>query len=72
MRKCVIAAVMIAAFATPAFADTFYVVMDMSAKTCSVTSEKPDGKKMHQMAKQTFKSEADAKEVMKGMPECNK
>lgn len=70
MRKYLIAAGMIAAFATPAFADTFYVVMDMSAKKCTVSNTKPDGTKMTQMGGSTYTSKADADKAMKGMNEC--
>ena len=67
MRKYLVTAVLIAAFASPAFAEEFYVGYD--GKRCEMFSYKPGGK-MNLIG--TFNSKHDAEKAMKEMKQCNK
>ena len=67
MRKYLVAAILIAAFASPALAEEFYVGYD--GKRCEMFSHKP-GDKMNLIG--TFKSKHDAEKAMKEMKQCNK
>ena len=67
MRKYLVAAVLIAAFASPAFAEEFYIGYD--GKRCEMFSHKP-GDKLNLIG--TFNSKHDAEKAMKEMKQCNK
>jgi hypothetical protein len=67
MRKYLLTAILIAAFASPALAEEFYVGYD--GKRCEMFSHKPGGK-MNLIG--TFKSKHDAEKAMKEMKQCNK
>jgi hypothetical protein len=67
MRKYLVTAVLIAAFASPAFAEEFYVGYD--GKRCEMFNHKPGGK-MNLIG--TFNSKHDAEKAMKEMKQCNK
>ena len=70
MRKYIVAAVVIGAFATPALATTimgYYVGLDTTTHKCSVVTKMTAGMKM--MGK--YKSQAAAEKAMAGMKECH-
>ena len=69
MRKYLVAAVLIGAFASPAFAletGPYFVGLDTSAHKCSVVTEMAPGMKM--MGE--FKTKDEAEKAMAGMAEC--
>jgi hypothetical protein len=71
MRKYIVAAVLIGAFVTPAFAQMpgagpYYVGLDTATHTCSVVAKMATGMKM--MGK--YKTQAEAEKAMAGMKEC--
>jgi hypothetical protein len=68
MRKYLVAAVLIVAFAGPAFAEDFYVAVDLASGKCMTMTTAPDAKKFKMMGK--FGSKADAEKAMGGMKEC--
>jgi len=72
MKKLLVASVLIASFATPAFAvETFYIMFDNSMKgqpgACKVMTSKPTGD--YKMMGE-YKSQAEADAAMKTMKEC--
>ena len=68
MRKYLVAAVLIVAFASPgALAEQFYIGYD--GNRCEMFSHKP-GDKMNLIG--TFNSKHDAEKAMKEMKQCNK
>ena len=67
MRKYLLTAVLIAAFASPALAGQVYVAYD--GKRCERFSEKPKGS-MKILGVVDNKDQAD--KAMKKMPQCNK
>jgi hypothetical protein len=69
MRKHLIGAALVVAFATPALAltaGTYYVGLDTTTHTCSVVTKMASGMKM--MGK--YKSKEAAEKAMAGMKEC--
>jgi len=70
MKKFLIAATLIGAFAAPALAmNSFYIVFDKTTKKCSMARSAPsDTEKFSMMG--TYGSEADAHMAMKGMTGC--
>ena len=69
MRKYLIGAVLVGAFATPAFALTegpYFVGLNTTTHTCSVVTKMEAGMKM--MGK--YKTKAAAEKAMAGMAEC--
>jgi hypothetical protein len=67
MKKYLVAAVLIAAFAAPAFAEQFFVAFDPASHKCSMMHSQPAAP-MKSMG--TFKTEAEATKAMAGMKEC--
>jgi hypothetical protein len=67
MRKYLLTAVLIAAFASPALAGQVYVAYD--GKRCERFSEKPKGS-MNILG--VFDNRDQADKAMKKMPQCNK
>ena len=67
MRKYLLTAVLIAAFASPALAGQVYVAYD--GKWCERFSEKPAGS-MNILG--VFDNKDQADKAMKKMPQCNK
>ena len=67
MKKYLVAAVLIAAFAAPAFAEQFFVAFDPASHKCSMMHSQPAAP-MKSMG--TFKTEAEASKAMAGMKEC--
>jgi hypothetical protein len=70
MKKALIVATALAAFATPAFSmGPFYVMFDKVAKKCVMSRTAPtDTAKFAMMGE--YKTEADAKMAMSGMTKC--
>jgi hypothetical protein len=70
MKKYLIAATLICAFAAPAVAmDSFYIVFDKSTKKCTMSRTAPsDTEKFSMMG--VYGSEADAHMAMAGMTAC--
>jgi len=70
MRKYLIAATLICAFAVPVLAaDSFYIVFDKTTKKCSMARSAPtDTEKFSMMG--IYGSEADAHMAMAGMTGC--
>ena len=70
MKKYLLAATLIGAFAAPVLAmDSYYVVFDKATKTCSMSKSAPtDTEKFSMMG--IYGSEADAHMAMKGMMAC--
>lgn len=72
MKRYIIAAAMLAAFASPALAggvgSNYYVVLMLGGTGCQVMTTEPDAQKHKMMGK--YKSEAEAKAAMASMKEC--
>ena len=69
MRKYLIAATLIVAFATPALADEVFVMLEMSTKKCVTMATMPaDMKKYKMLGKYPTLGEAEA--AMHTMTEC--
>ncbi len=72
MKRYIIAAALLAAFASPALAGgvgaNFYVVLMLGGKGCQVMTSEPDAQKHKMMGK--YASEAEAKAAMATMKEC--
>jgi hypothetical protein len=67
MKKYLVAAVLIVAFAAPAFAEEIYVAFDPASHKCTMMHSQP-ASPMKSMGK--FKTEAEAKTAMASMKEC--
>jgi hypothetical protein len=67
MRQYLATAVLIAAFATPALAEQFYVAFDPASHKCSMMHSQP-GASMKVMG--TYATRAAAHKAMAGMKEC--
>jgi hypothetical protein len=67
MKKYLVAAALIVAFAAPAFAETIYVAFDPASKKCTMMHTQP-ASPMKSMG--TYQSEAEAKKAMASMKEC--
>jgi len=68
MRKYVLAAVLVAAFATPALAEQFYVAFDPASHKCTMMHSIP-GDDMKNMGG-PYATEAEAHKAMAGMEAC--
>ena len=69
MKKYLVAAALIVAFATPALAADYYVALRIGGGGCEVMSTEPtDTKKYKMMGK--YSSEAQAKAPMATLKEC--
>lgn len=70
MKKYLVAAALIVAFATPALAADYYVALRLGggAVKCEIMTTMPDTKTHKMMGK--YSSEADAKAAMAKMAEC--
>ena len=73
MKKCLLAATLVCAFAVPVLANAgpFYIVFDKSTKTCSMSRTAPTDTEKFSMMGQ-YNSEADATMAMSGMTKCNR
>jgi len=71
MKNYVIAALLVAGFATPAVAASqYYVAQNNSTHKCSIVAKKPDGKSLTMLGGEGFKSRSAAESALKGMSEC--
>ena len=71
MRKYLIAAALVAAFALPASAaTTYYVGLVAKSNKCEVTSTKPDGVKVKMIGTATYSTKAKASAAMKAAADC--
>jgi len=70
MKKFVVAGLLAAGFATPAFAAGYYVAQNNSTHKCSILSKKPDGKTLTMLGTEGFKTKSAAESALKGMAEC--
>ena len=70
MKKYLVAAALIVAFATPALAADYYVALRLGGggAKCEIMTTVPDTKTHKMMGK--YSSEADAKAAMAKMAEC--
>lgn len=69
MRKYLLAAALIGAFAVPAYAGSFYVMFDKATKKCSIATTAPSETEKFSMMG-IYGSEANAKMAMAGMMKC--
>lgn len=69
MKKYLVAAALIVAFATPALAADIYVVFDSTDKKCVTMATKPTDMKRYKMMG-TYPTIGDAETAMKTMTEC--
>ncbi|TPK55913.1 hypothetical protein FJ546_28330 [Mesorhizobium sp. B2-4-19] len=73
VRQVAIATALVGQFTVSAFAATeYWVAKDAVSKQCEVVTKKPDGTLVIDLAKTTFKSEAEANDALKKMPSCKK
>ncbi len=80
MHKAVVAAGLALAIATPALSAEFYVALDTSTNECRVVTQKPDDRPtvmtgeeaptLKMVGSGAYKSEAEAKEAMEAITEC--
>jgi hypothetical protein len=71
MKKYVVAGLLVAGLATPAFAaHQYFVAQNNSTHKCSIVSHKPNGKNLTMLGADGFKSRSDAQNALKGMSEC--
>ena len=68
MRKYLIAAVLVAAFAGPALAEQFYVAFDPASHKCTMMHSQP-ASPMKSMGG-PYATKAEAHKAMAGMAEC--
>jgi hypothetical protein len=71
MKKTIICALGLAALATPAFADQYWVVQDSSTKHCSVVTEKPTTSTTTVIGNTAFKTRTEAEGSMKTTKVCS-
>jgi hypothetical protein len=69
MKKYLVAAGLIVAFAAPALAADYYVALRVGGGGCEVMTTEPKDTKMYKMMGK-YSSEADAKAAMAKMAEC--
>ncbi|BCG88297.1 hypothetical protein MesoLj113c_44070 [Mesorhizobium sp. 113-3-9] len=73
VRRFAIATASVGLFTVSAIAATeYWVAKDAVSKQCEVVTKKPDGTLVIDLAKSTFKSEAEANDALKKMPSCKK
>jgi hypothetical protein len=70
MKKYLIAGLLIAGVATPAFAAEYFVAQNNSNHKCSIVSTKPDGRTLTQLGASGFSTKSAAHDAMKGMSQC--
>ena len=69
MKKYIIAATLIVAFATPALADEIFVMLDMTTKKCSTMRVMPKDMKHFKMLGK-YPTLGEAETAMHTMTEC--
>lgn len=71
MKKTLVAAAVMVAIASPAFAQSFYVVQDVKTKKCTITETKPTSSEMTVVSGNTvYKTRAEAETGMKSVKVC--
>ena len=72
VRQIPITIALLIQFSTSAFADTaqYWVAKDAVSKQCEVVTKKPDGTLVIDLTKATYKTEAEAKEALRKLPDC--
>lgn len=70
MRKYIVAAALIAGFATPAFAEQFYVAFDPASHKCTMMHDIPSGSMKNMGGPYDLKEEAE--KAMHSMEACEK
>ena len=72
VRQIPITIALLIQFSTSAFADTaqYWAAKDAVSKQCEVVTKKPDGTLVIDLTKATYKTEAEAKEALKKLPDC--
>ena len=68
MKKYLVAAALIVAFAAPALAADYYVAFRFAGGGCEIMTTTPDPKTYKMMG--TYHSKAQAKKAMTGMKRC--
>jgi hypothetical protein len=72
MKKYLIAGLLVAGLATPAFAASeYYVAQNSSNHKCEIVSKKPNGKTWTMLGTQGFPSKSAAQTALRGMSQCN-
>ena len=69
MKKYLIAAVLITAFATPALADEIFVMLEMSTKKCVTMKAQPSDMTKYKMLGK-YPTQGEAETAMLTMTEC--
>ena len=69
MKKYLVAATLIVAFATPALADEIYVMLEMSSKKCVTMKTKPSDMHKYKMLGK-YPTQGEAETAMHTMTEC--
>jgi hypothetical protein len=69
MKKYLIAASLIVAFATPALAGEFFVMYEMSTKKCTTMNAMPSDMKKYKMLGK-YPTQGEAETAMHTMTEC--
>ena len=69
MKKYLIAAVLITAFATPALADEIFVMLEMSTKKCVTMKTQPSDMTKYKMLGK-YPTQGEAETAMHTMTEC--
>ena len=69
MKKYLVAATLIVAFATPALADEIYVMLEMSSKKCVTMKTKPSDMHKYKMLGK-YPTLGEAETAMHTMTEC--
>jgi hypothetical protein len=73
MRKTFVAAILVAGFTLPAFAQgtSYYIVRDATTKRCTVTHEKPAGSSVTIVSgDKVYRTETEAKDAVKTTKIC--
>jgi len=71
MKKAIICAFGLAALATPALADEYWVVQDSSSKHCSIVTTKPTTTTTTVIGNTAFKTRTEAENSMKTTKVCS-
>jgi hypothetical protein len=71
MRPFILAAVLSAAVATPAFAGSYYIVHSTSTQSCSVMQQRPSSTSLQIVGDNAgYASQSAAQSALKSLPSC--
>ncbi len=70
MYKWIVAAGIVLAFSTTAFAAEYYVSQDPETKKCSISKKKPDGKTALMIGAGSYNTKDEAKDARRASAEC--